>query len=264
MGRKLRNAPVYFTIVQARFNPILALDTYAPQVQESLRKQGYPDAQKGVLTTFNLTLGSPREIPPSQVPVDQTTRYTFLNIERTAGFVLDQGALSFQTTEYDVFESFLAAFLTGLRIIHEVVDLSYTERLGVRYLDAVFPRTGETLPSYLNESLLGLSGKIEGHQLVHAFSETVGRMGAITIVARAIVQDGPIGFPPDLQPGNLVVAERFRARVGLHAILDIDGSYDQRERFDLDRVREHLTDIHEQITKSFKTSVTPHALDVWS
>ena len=126
MGQKLRNAPVYFTIVQARFNPILALDTYAPKVQESLRKQGFPDAQKGVLATFNLSLGSPREAPPRRCRSKQTTRYTFLNIERTAGFVLDQAALSFQTTEYDVFESFSAAFLAGLRTVHEVVDLSYT------------------------------------------------------------------------------------------------------------------------------------------
>jgi uncharacterized protein (TIGR04255 family) len=263
MGQKLRNAPVYFTIVQARFNPILALDTYAPKVQESLRKQGFPDVQKGMLTTFNLSLGSAREAPPTQVPVDQTTRYTFLNIERTAGFVLDQAALSFQTTEYDVFESFLAAFLAGLRTVHEVVDLSYTERLGVRYLDAVFPRTGETLSGYLNESLLGLLGKVEGHQLVHAFSETVGRAGSITVVSRAIVQDGPVGFPPDLQPMNLAVAERFRTRTGIHATLDIDGSYIQRERFDLDRVQKHLTDIHDQITRSFNVSVTQQALDVW-
>ena len=73
------------------------------------------------------------------MPVEQTTRYTFLNIERTAGFVLDQAALSFQTTAYDVFESFSAAFLAGLRTVHEVVDLSYTERLGVRYLTPCFP-----------------------------------------------------------------------------------------------------------------------------
>ena len=264
MGRKLRNAPVYFTVVQARFNTIFALDTYAPQIQESLRKQGYPDAQKGKQVTFNLALGSSQEAPLSQVPVDQATRYTFLNIERTAGFILDQGALTFQTTEYDVFETFLAAFLTGLQIVHEVVDLSYTERLGVRYLDAVFPRTGEALASYLNETLLGLMGKVEGHELVHAFSETVGRINAVTVVSRAVIQNGHVGFPPDLQPVSLVVAQRFQSQTGLHAILDIDGSCNQRERFDLELIRGHLIDIHDQITKSFKASLTSHAFDIWS
>lgn len=264
MGQKMKNAPVYFTIVQARFNPLLALDTYAPRIQESLRKQGYPDAQKGVTTTFNLNLGSSPDALPSQVPVDQATRYTFLDIERTAGFILDQAALSFQTTRYDVFESFSAAFLAGLRTVHEVVDLSYTERLGVRYLDAVLPRAGEVLSSYLNGSLLGLSGKVEGHQLVHAFSETVSKIDSTKIVSRVVIQEGPVGFPPDLQPMILTLAEQFRAGKDVHAILDIDGFYDQRERFDLDRIWEHLTAIHDEITKSFKASVTPHALDTWS
>ena len=56
----------------------------------------------------------------------------------------------------------------GLQTVHEVVDLSFTERLGVRYLNAVSP-TGEASEGYLNETLFGLAGKIEGHELVHAF-----------------------------------------------------------------------------------------------
>jgi uncharacterized protein (TIGR04255 family) len=264
MGQKLKDAPLYFTIVQARFNPILALEAYAPKIQESLRKQEFPDVQRAVQSTFNLNLGSPPEDSPAEVPVERSARYTFFNIERTAGFILDKAALSFQTTNYDGFGSFLAQFLKGLRIVHEVVDLSYTQRLGVRYLDAVFPRTDEALSDYLNQSLLGLYGKIDGHQLVHAFSETVTKTDATNVVSRVIIRQGSVGFPPDLQPMNMALAERFRTLTGIHAILDIDGSYDRRERFDLDRIEEHLTAIHDEITKSFKASVTPHALDVWS
>ena len=95
-------------------------------------------------------------------------------------------------------------------------------------------------------------------------SETVGKVDAVKVVSRAIIQDGSVGFPPDLQPGNLVVAEQLQARTGLHAILDIDCFYDQRERFDFQRIQEHLIGIHDQITKSFETSVTSHAFEVWS
>jgi len=264
MGQKLKNAPVYFTIVQARFNPILALETYAPKIQERLRKQEFPDVQRTVQSTFNLNIASPPEDSPAEVPVERLARYTFYNIERTAGFILDNAALSFQTTEYDLFASFLARFLKGLQIVHEVVDLSYTQRLGVRYLDAVFPRTDEALSDYLNQSLLGLYGKIDGHQLVHAFSETVSKTDAIKVVSRAIIRESSVGFPPDLQPMTMTLAERFRILTGTHAILDIDGSYEQRERFDVDRIKKWLTTIHDDITKAFKASVTQHALDVWS
>ncbi len=106
MGIKMRHAPVYFTIAQARFNSILALDSYAPQIQERLRKEGFPDAKKGFLATINLNLAAPTEASAPQVPVAQTTRYMFCNMEQTSGCILDQGALSFQTTDYDVFEKF--------------------------------------------------------------------------------------------------------------------------------------------------------------
>src|SRR2546430_1267022 len=113
MGRKMNNAPVYFAIVQARFNPILALDSYAPAIQDSLRRQ-FPDAQKGTLNTFNLALNPALDGGQSQVPVSRVTRYTFLNAGRTAGFILDQGTLSYQTTDYDVFETFSDTFLDVL------------------------------------------------------------------------------------------------------------------------------------------------------
>jgi uncharacterized protein (TIGR04255 family) len=262
MAGKMTNAPVYFAIIQARFNPILALDSYAPQIQERFRKHGFPDVQKGVLATLNLNLTAPGEGSPSQVPVAQTTRYAFYNMNRTYGFILDQGALSFQTTEYDSFDNFSVEFRRGLQAVHEAVELSYTDRIGFRYLDAVFPRENETLGDYLNSSVLGLSEKFAAN-VIHSFSETNFRTVDATIVARVIVQDGEVGFPPDLLPSVLLVAERFRSLRGRHAILDTDGYFDGRESFSLDSIIGHLRLIHDEISKSFHATVTPNALKIW-
>jgi uncharacterized protein (TIGR04255 family) len=262
MAEKMTNAPVYFAIVQVRFNPILALDSYAPQIQERFRKDGFPDAQKSVLATLNLNLTAPTEASPPQVPVAQTTRYAFYNMNRTHGFILDQGALSFQTTNYDIFESFSAEFRRGLQAVHDVVELSYTDSIGFRYLDAVFPRENETLGDYLNSSVLGLSEKFTTN-VVHSFSETNFRTEDVGVVARVIVQDGEVGFPPDLLPSVLPVAERFRLLRGRHAILDTDGYFDGRESFSLDGVTGHLLVIHDEISKAFHATVTPNALKVW-
>jgi uncharacterized protein (TIGR04255 family) len=262
MAQKMTHAPVYFAITQVRFNPILALDSYAPQIQERFRKHGFPDAQKGVLATLNLNLSAPTEGAAPQVPVAQTTRYTFYNMDRTSGFILDQGALSFQTTEYDVFETFSREFAQGLQAVHDAVELSYTDRIGFRYLDAVFPKANEKLGDYLNPSVLGLTEKFQ-ESLVHSFSETNLRSAGITVVARAIVQDGEVGFPPDLLPNILRVAERFRILRGRHAILDTDGCFEGREAFDLNHINEHLIAIHDEIAKAFHATVTPNAVKVW-
>ena len=129
MGKKMRHAPVYFTIVQVRFNPIMALDDYAPKIQDRMRREGFPDLQKSMLATFNLNVVS-GETAPAQVPVAQTARYIFANMTKTAGFILDQGSLSFQTTDYDVFSTFSETFVAGLKIVHDVVGLGYVDRIG--------------------------------------------------------------------------------------------------------------------------------------
>ena len=259
---KMTHAPVYFVIVQVRFNPLLALESYAPKIQDQFRHHGFPDYQAGRLATFNLAIVNSTDGGAPQVPVSQLMRYSFSNMEKTAAFTLDQGSLSLQTTDYDVFESFSEIFLRGLRIINDAVSLSYTDRIGVRYLDAVFPKSGESLSDYLHSGALGLHGKLDG-TLMHAFSETLVKIGPINIVARSIVQNGQIGFPPDLQPMTLTVAQRFLDSTGLHAILDTDGSHESRASFDLDHVKSVLYEVHSSVTTAFKATVTEGATQAW-
>jgi len=265
MGTKMKTAPLYFTIAQVRFNPILSLEAYAPQIQERLRKAGFPDAQRAFLATINLNVNvapSSEGGPPPQLPMVQTARFLFGNMERTSSFILDQGALSFQTTEYDVFETLLESFLNGLQAVNEAVNLSYTDRIGLRYLDAVFPKSGETVRDYLSASILGLTEKID-ETIVHSFSETLVKRENANVRSRVIIQDGEMGFPPDLQPMTLKVRERFTQLRGRHAIIDTDGWSEAREPFNVDRIREQLGFIHDGIVKTFRASVTENALKAW-
>jgi uncharacterized protein (TIGR04255 family) len=263
MARKMTHAPVYFAIIQARFNPILALDSYAPQIQEHLRKDGFPDVERGALAKLSLNLATPTDGTPPQVPIVQTARYMFFNIERTAAFILDQGALSFQTTEYDVFDTFLGQFRHGLLFVHDAVNLSFTDRIGFRYLDAVFPKADESLGDYLNASVLGLGERFQ-ETIIHSFSETrLQSSSNINVVARVITQNGGVGFPPDLLPNPLRVADRFQILQGRHAVLDTDGFLERREAFSIDRISDHLRLIYDEIAKTFRATVTPYAIKAW-
>jgi uncharacterized protein (TIGR04255 family) len=262
MSQKMTSAPVYFTIAQVKFNPLFALDSYAPKIQESFRKTGYPDVQKSLLATFNLNVGAVGESNP-QVPVGQTARYVFSDIQKSAGFILEQAALSYQVTEYDVFEVFSENLLKGIELIDQIVGgLSFCDRVGVRYLDAIYPKNNEKLSDYLDTAVLGLVGKLQG-ELGYSFSETLTLTSVANIISRVIVQKGPVAFPPDLQPMFFNLPERFKKLDGLHATIDTDGSFSIREKFDLEVVKRHLFEIHDEIEKSFKATVTDHALNVW-
>ena len=42
MSERMSNAPVYYALAQARFNPIAAMSKYIEQIQDRLRQEGYP------------------------------------------------------------------------------------------------------------------------------------------------------------------------------------------------------------------------------
>jgi len=262
MDGKMKNAPIYFAIAQVRYNAILSLETYLSEIQEKFRKAGFPGFKRSVSMAFNLAPIADTEGTAEQIPPVQHGRYVFSNIESTAGFILEQNALSFQSTNYDTFSTFSAALLQGLDFLHKVVNLSFIERVGIRYLDAVVPRDGETLHQYLIPEVLGLHSKLEG-KMVHSFSESMSRNHLAFLISRVIIQDGSLGFPPDLQPMGLHVPQQFAEIKGIHAVVDTDAFYDTREVFSSDGVKNHLSTLHNDIVKAFNVVVTEHALNVW-
>lgn len=150
MFPQMRNAPGYFTIAQVRFNPILSLSTFLPGIQENLRKHGFADFKKAVVMTFAFTPVVNKEAESQVPPAQPLERFIFADTENTQNFLLDHGALSFQSTKYEVFETFSAELMRGVELLDRMVGgLSFVERIGLRYLDAIMPHAGENLSQYL-------------------------------------------------------------------------------------------------------------------
>ncbi len=267
-SRKMRNAPVYYVLVQARHNPVLRLDAYIAEIQDRMRKAGYPDHRPSTTIAIEFTFGAGDGRPDSGRPIPKPVeRHLFLSADRTRGFIFEQGALSFQTTEYDAFDPFLDEFMTGFGIIHEVIKLDYTERIGIRYLDAVVPAGASgDLRRYLTPGVLGLAGRLPQGVLVGlSLSETHIPLPDVeaNVLSRTIVRSGPLGFPADLEPQGLTVLERFQKIQGLHAIVDTDASQMKRLSIDLGALRGRLEMLHAKIRMAFDATVTSQALAEW-
>lgn len=259
MGTPLKNPPVYFTVAQVRFNTLLKLADYLPSIQEALRKVGYPAFTVHTSIALQLMVQDGQTVP-QPVPHEQ---YLFANVDQTHCFVLNSDVLTFQSTNYGTYELFSEAFLKGLALVHDVVTLDFTERVGLRYLDHVYPRAGDSLPPYLAPEVHGLSERLGG-QPMHSYSEALNVVGGVKLRARVVIQDGALAFPPDLLPQGMAVQKRFAQAQGMHAILDTDGFVDGRNLFSLDGVSHQLHSIHEVIGNAFRATVTDHARTVWS
>ena len=265
MSDKMTHAPVYYVIAQVRHNPVLSLSAYAAEIQERMRKVGFPDYRPGKKHIFSLMM-QPNEVAALPQPhATESERHEFMSRDGTRGFIVEQDAFSFHTTEYDVFATFSKDFFTGLEIVHNALSLDFTERLGIRYLDAVVPLLGESeLKDYLAPGVLGLAARLPSEVLIAmSMSETHIQLPDAYLLSRTLIQNGPLGFPMDLAGQGLQVPARFQSVNGVHAIIDTDASQNERLPFEIERLGERLDALHTSIRMAFDASVTEQALAKW-
>lgn len=259
MGKKWKNAPVMYTVAQVRFNQILTMESYVPAIQDKLRIIGFPDFRKEVINVLGFQLGQVASNAPS---IQTVNRYAFSNLERTAGFLLESNALSFQATDYDTFEKFSECLSEVLKIVNDSISIGFVERVGIRYLDAVIPKVGECLKDYLVPQVLGLTYNTT-HQLSHSYTETVSTHSEGGLISRVIIQNGEVSLPPELAQTAYTLNSRFTNVTGLHAVIDTDGYFEKRIPFDLDLITKKLDEMHNDIVAAFKCAASEHALKVW-
>ena len=264
MGTKLSNAPVYYTVAQVQFNPVLDLDGYIPAIQSKMREAHFPDYKKEIVQRLVLPFGTAEQGQMAAPTVTPQTRYLFGDIDGRSLFLLDTNALSFQTTLYDTFKTFSGALLKSLGVLHDALRLDFVERIGLRYLNAIQPsKDGETLRDFLVPEVLGHSLRGQG-QLQHSVSETCVLTASGQLVSRVLIRDDHIGLPMELGGLAPTIDPRFTQRKSLHAIVDTDASTTHREVFELAKVGARLSALHDDIDKSFHATVTDHARDSWA
>jgi uncharacterized protein (TIGR04255 family) len=253
-------APVFYTLAQVQFNPITKMSDYVSPLQEHLRRNGFPDFRADSQIEFAI-----RRLDELQPDVQQQkhVRWSFTNSDRTEGYQLSENTLVFHTTIYDTFQIFLERTILGLELVHKVVELAYTERIGLRYLDAVVPMGDDTLQQYLNSSLLGLSDSMDG-QLGHSFTETVKFIEKGTLVTRAVITENALSLSPDLFPLQLELAPRFKEINCRHAVLDTDYFVAQRNKFDVTEIKNQLLAAHDIVTNAFDSSVSEYSKKKWA
>jgi len=259
MGKKLPHAPIFYVLAQVRFAALPKINERISDVQEDLRTNGFPDPFDESITEiqFNMAGAQPAFQPRT------VKRWVSRNAERTAGFIFDPGSITYQTTAYEDSTTLVDAFFKGLEVLHKHVNIQLVDRVGVRTLDAVFPRNDENIAQYIDGSALGLYGRLDA-DLQHVFSESVLNSARGTVVSRALTQNGGISMPPDLQSPHFVLADRFNGKSGIHTLLDIDASSSERKPFDLNHAKATMVALKKYASESFWKTVTPKAKEIWS
>lgn len=265
MSDKLKNAPVYYALAQAQFNPVAAIAKYAAEIQDELRLAGYPlqERQEGVQVQLLATDG----INPPQPQISPVHMWTMVSGDRRSGFILAPNAITFHTTSYETREEFLPQLMLGLEVVHRIARLEFVARLGLRYLDAVTPAEHEAVSAYLVPGVHGVnfSARLSYQMSESIFDTDTGPLiDKGTLISRVHRLNGPIGLPPDLQLNGLVLLEKFATRPPApHAVIDTDHFVQGQMKIDLDALAAQARRLHSTIKDAFGATVTLHAVKTW-
>lgn len=257
MGQKMENAPIFYTIGQIRFSPVMGMAKFVDEIQEKLRGS-FPDfraEQRRILQLADAGEGT-------ELKSAATTRWHFTDQANTSGIVLEQASLVFHTTDYETSDWFFDHLLRGLEIVHSAASLGYVQRLGMRTLDAIVPKEGENLETYVQRETLGFYRLLQG-ELKHNINEAIFSTGSGTLITRLIVMKGSLALPADLFPIALNVTPKLQSLDVLHAVLDIDRSDEYKMPVNTEEVRKRLLLIKRDVTDAFEKTVTPGALLRW-
>jgi uncharacterized protein (TIGR04255 family) len=267
VSKKMSNAPVYYALAQAQFNPIEAMSKYVAEVQDRLRREGYSLFEPQQVTRLQFAAAAPGQasIEPQ---VAQTMSWLITKADRTSGFTLSNSSITFHTTHYKTNGEFIPALLCGIKAIHEVVKLDHIGRLGLRYLNAVLPQSDESVDQYLAGGLHGIcfdaKQKYALNELVFE-TESKPLLPKGTLIARVHRMLSPLGYPPDMVPNGLVQMPKFEIKdIRPHAVIDIDHFVEGQMPLDFKKINAQLAALHATIKLAFVATITDHAQAVWA
>lgn len=259
-ARKLEKSTLALVLGQVRFSPLERMDRYAPEIQDFLRKNGFPRNKSRDISEVRFESNQ----PPQQLIRKQ---WQFHDLEDQHAIILDKGFLTLQTTCYDLFDSFLSMLCDALDIVDEVVEGLIIERIGLRYVNTfTTDERGEDWRSYLQEGIRGLQSDLLRPSSALDVHQTTASTDVGTIAMRLLQNRSHRFLPPDLEFHGLSLPPHLHGvpEGCLSTIIDvdhIDGSTFPYDRVQLEERAWGLKNTTHKLT--FKEIFTSHAVEQW-
>jgi uncharacterized protein (TIGR04255 family) len=252
---RLARSPLVYVVAEVRISAVVSIEEYVPKIQDRLRGEGFPRFQKGAIQEIKLSKQSAPELT-------SVGRYEFQEKAGQSGVVITPYAVSFHTARYTCYEEFEDRLRLALQIINDILQISLSERLGLRYVDLIKPDSTESFASYLDAGLLGLDLTKTGVEEVQSSSESIGKTGMGTLVVKTWKTRSDRFLPPDLSGSTLVHSVNVDPQQAV-TLLDLDHYTEGSTDFELERVLGSLGQLHDSLDQVFRQAVTPYALQKW-
>ncbi|MDT4762276.1 TIGR04255 family protein [Sphaerochaeta sp. PS] len=220
----LPNGPLSVVLIQIQFSPIVQILKYIPMFQDYVRKHGYP--LYSPMKTDLVLLGPNGE--PENTIFEQ---WFFSSTDMQQTIILDSEKITFQVFDVQAysFDSFLQNFLTLVKELDSIVDISMFSRLGLRYINSIQEKKEISWKSLVVKEFQGPTLPSDIHWMENDLSSFSTQRGvflkdlSITSNFRLLLTQNPIGrkYPEGIQrlPND---APEFFEQKSLVTYLDLD------------------------------------------
>ncbi len=252
----LSKSPLSMVLCQVRFSKIRSMSSYVPLFQERARVEGYPvDCSAKIKEVV---------VSPTGTEVTERDHWEFLDRDRTISIVLTEDFLTLSTTRYSTFEVFVCQLRSACKMLADTVQGLLMQRVGLRYVDAIRTKSGESFRNYVKAEFHGIA---EPHPFlnptVRMKHETVGQTDfGLMIVRLSQNHEGKV-IPDDVGFPNLKSMIEGVGDSELITLLDLDHFRKEEDELSGERVEEWAWSLHDGLELVFRTVVTESALREW-
>lgn len=255
----LTRSPLILVLAQIKITPVMNMEKYVPEIQDRLRKNGFPKFRKRLIRT------QAQDPQGNALQLEDRTDWEFLTSGDQVALNVGNNGIALVTTDYTSFEDFARHVEASLQIVDDVVDISGVERIGLRYIDLIEPTAEKPLSWFLSPQILGLSLDGLGKRLANK-SETVLETGEHQkLVLRCMERPGGVVLPADLLTVGAKLKKALQSGDSF-GILDSDHYVEFPEvplDYDTAEVLGRLSNLHDALDQSFRKAVTSEALEHW-
>jgi uncharacterized protein (TIGR04255 family) len=255
---KLTHAPLSLVLAQVRFSPLFLMGEYVPRIQDQLRQKGYPVNASQMVKELQIT--------PGTSTARDREHWEFMSKDRSTSVVVTEGVVVLQTTADEDFEHFIAQLKAVVAIVNDTVGGLLVERIGLRYVDAIVPKPGETWRLYVQATLHGFDSPLFNEAKTLRLHQTVAETDVGQIIVRLHQNLDAAVLPPDLGTGVLKAQPMAAKRGEVVTLVDVDHftKFEEPREYDADHFESIAWKLKEGAYAMFADHVvTPHALEVW-
>lgn len=254
---KLHNDPLSLVLCQIRFSKVRRMPEFIPQIHDLLRKEGFPEDVSATVQQVVIT--------PSGPQVTEHKQDEFRSKDNQWSLTISEDMLALISTAYDRFEGFSNRLKRSLEIIDQIAEIHHglIQRIGLRYVDVIDPRPGETFRDYLQPSLHGPQSPVFSDEKQWMHLEFVGKTEAGTMIVRLTQNDQGIVLPPDII--HKPMKQKMKIDAGkIVTLVDTDHFVEGSWDYDLESIMSTTNELHEAINAAwFNDLVTKEALQIW-